>query len=343
MGTTTTITWTDHTWNPWIGCTHSYIGCKFCYAEAHANRFGAAKWGANGTRVITSPANWKLPLKWNKQAEKAGVRAKVFCASLADAFEDWGGKLHNSSGEVLIQSYLGEVRDSFDETCNGPWEKYPDKQAYKLLTLDDIREDLFKLIDATPWLDWQLLTKRPENIRRMWPNNNTPMGPCEYRAALAGESNVNHRHNVWLLTSVSDQQTADKMIPELLKCRNLVPVLGVSYEPALGPVDFGPMLGRNRFDDPEDGLDWVIVGGESGPKARPCNIRWISTAIEQCQAAGVACFVKQMGADFRLQDGRSYHFDDRKGGDWNQWHHQLKVRQFPLITTIADSESGVGA
>src|SRR5690606_12502626 len=103
------------------------------------------------------------------------------------------------------------------------------------------------------------------------------------------------RPNVWLGCSVSDQATADAMIPELLKCRDLTPVLFVSAEPLLGPIDLPEYLGRLRVTH-ERGIDFAIVGGESGPHARPCNLRWIRSIRDQCKAAGVPCFVKQLGS-----------------------------------------------
>jgi protein gp37 len=87
MAENTKIQWCDHTFNPWIGCTKVAEGCKFCYAEElMANRYKKVKWGPLGTRVRTK--TWGDPVRWNKQADKEGVRKKVFCASLADVFED---------------------------------------------------------------------------------------------------------------------------------------------------------------------------------------------------------------------------------------------------------------
>lgn len=89
MGQNSAIEWTDHTFNPWIGCAKVSPGCQHCYAETLMDtRYGRVQWGVNGTRVRTSAANWKQPLKWNRQAEAEGVRRRVFCASLADVFED---------------------------------------------------------------------------------------------------------------------------------------------------------------------------------------------------------------------------------------------------------------
>ncbi|HEX5242558.1 MAG TPA: DUF5131 family protein, partial [Tepidisphaeraceae bacterium] len=89
MAENSEISWTTHTFNPWIGCTKVDQLCKFCYAEEMMDhRYGKVQWGPQGERIRTSPANWKLPLKWNREAEGLPERPRVFCASLADVFED---------------------------------------------------------------------------------------------------------------------------------------------------------------------------------------------------------------------------------------------------------------
>jgi protein gp37 len=88
MGENSKIAWTDHTFNPWVGCEKVSAGCAHCYAEALMDtQYGKVEWGPNGTRIRTAAANWKKPLKWNREAAALGVRRKVFCASLADVFE----------------------------------------------------------------------------------------------------------------------------------------------------------------------------------------------------------------------------------------------------------------
>lgn len=313
MAETTAIQWTDHTWNPWIGCSKVHTGCLNCYAEADMDkRRGRARWGIHGTRSRTSEAYWKQPIKWNKDAEAAGVRRRVFCSSLADVFEDWGANpIVDSRGDVIV----------------GP-------NGLQRITMNDIRHELFELIDKTPWLDWQLLTKRPENIRKMWWGHTvTGFMPC-------------YRENVWLGTSISDQETADKAIPELLKCRDLSPVLFLSAEPLVGPIDLQRGIqSADGFVTQADGspkhvadgansINWVIVGGESGPGARQCNIEWIDDIKEQCRNAGVSCFVKQFGANSvqpTLQgEIVPVRFEDHKGGDMSEWPEDLRVREFPL-------------
>lgn len=219
MADNSKIEWCDHTFNPWIGCAKVAAGCEHCYAESYARRYGKAVWGPSGTRVKTSYNYWRQPVKWNREAATVHAsyigptrRQSVFCASLADVFEDWQGPIHDDSGAQLFH----------DGT----------ERTHEPVTLDDLRSDLFALIDATPHLDWLLLTKRPENVPRMWP------GRCTDKD-LGGNgcTMTAYRNNVWLLTSVSTQTDADRNIPHLLKCRDLVPVLGVSAEPLLGPVN----------------------------------------------------------------------------------------------------------
>lgn len=376
MAEKTNIEWCDHTFNPWRGCSKVNTGCKNCYADRNAHRmpgtfgvFGSEAQG--GTRVVASEAMWRDPVKWNRQAgfregslcpncggkmkfedvltdasgeildgaslnctdcptswtrrdmEEHRIRPRVFCASLADVFEDWEGPMVDHKG-----------------ACLG-------------ITMHDARARLFSLIDDTPHLDWQLLTKRPENIRRMWEHTRSDNG--------------RFRKNVWLGTSVADQATAEQAIPELLKCHDLAAKLFLSVEPLVGPVDllnlkcyFCDGAGHGTKADPDkmcgmcgatgvfkqaiNGIDWVIVGGESGPKARPCNVEWIRDIVKQCESAGVPCFVKQLGANCEfhrlegwtagpglVKQGNCWRIatSHPKGGDPSEWPEDLRVRQFP--------------
>jgi protein gp37 len=177
----------------------------------------------------------------------------------------------------------------------------------------DVRKSLFDLIDATPNLDWLLLTKRPESIRRFWKPRD-----LETRVQDFGMDRSMFRENVWLGTSVAEQQDAEKNIPELLNCRDLSPVLFVSAEPLVGPVDLiQPMQDADGF------LDWVIVGGESGHGARPCDLAWIRSIVKQCKKAGTSVFVKQLGSK------PDWNISDSKGGDYSEFPKDLQVREFP--------------
>ena len=137
------IEWTHHTFNAWIGCRKVSPACKHCYAETLTNRFGG---DFAGTRRLTTDAYWRQPIQWNREAEKSGTRPRVFCASLADVFEDWDGHIHDAKGEIVWHEAAGLTLD-----------------------MDAVRDRLFDLIIDTPYLDWLLLTKRPENIWDMWP------------------------------------------------------------------------------------------------------------------------------------------------------------------------------
>jgi protein gp37 len=355
MAANSAIEWTDHTFNPWRGCTKVHAGCTNCYAEVNYSvKMHGVKWGPNGTRVKLSDAGWREPLKWNRDAQAAGERRRVFCASLADVFEDWQGPILSHDGERLYRTKNGKYATLADipVVCEDP------------ATLDDLRRDLFKLIDATPWLDWLLLTKRPENIRRMWAAKDDvrpifPGAPGKLGEPLPCKVTGAHRSNVWLGTSISDQKTADEFVPRLLKNRDLAPVLFLSCEPLLGPINLVPHFkaGSNEFVNSQGiNCDWVIVGGESGPHARECNIVWVRSIVEQCKAAGVPVFVKQLGSKpiehvqedmakvlfpggvpagavcaGQYEHLRTFRFADTKGGDIAEWPEDLRVREFPRM------------
>ena len=233
MAENTEISWTDHTFNPWEGCQKVGPGCDNCYAEARNARYNgtAINWGPGAPRRRTSAANWKKPLKWNRGAIEFG-------------------KIHGRKQRVFCSS----LADVFDNAVDPQW-----------------RADLFALIDATPNLDWLLLTKRIGNVMPML-------------AAMGRECLPVH---VWLGATVVNQEEADRDIPKLLAARAAVRFL--SMEPLLGPVD----IRWTEVCVPT--LDWVIVGGESGPGARPMHPDWARDLRDQCAAAGVAFHFKQWG------------------------------------------------
>lgn len=289
MAENSKIEWTHHTSNPWRGCTKVSAGCKHCYAETLSGRNPGTLgiWGKNGTRVIAVESYWKQPIKWNRDAEQAGERRRVFCASLADVFE-------------------------------GP-ESMP---AASVEAVTEARRRLFGLILDTPHLDWLLLTKRPENIPLMAPMALGTDGPSWMRYGFPA--------NVWIGTSVEDQEAADKRIPVLLKVPAQIRFL--SCEPLLGPVDLGRWprtiwnsAGGTWITYPPNiaqraeirSIDWVIVGGESGGGARPMHPEWARGLRDQCVAAGVAFHFKQWGEykatrkDVSEIWGRHYEFLDQ--------------------------------
>lgn len=322
MGDKTSISWTDHTFSPWIGCAKVSAGCARCYAEAMDRRWGRGRWGLGANRDRTSAAYWSRPAKWNAKAQAEGRRHRVFCGSMCDVFD-------------------AQVPDVW-------------------------RVELFDVIRRTPWLDWQLLTKRPENIGRLV----TAAIDAFPRAPDAAMVTVDELlqpwveghapANVWLGVSVENQEAATKRIPTLLQVPARVRFL--SMEPLLEPVDLcrlelikpqpphGPGVYLNALtghvagpDDVGPRVDWVIVGGESGPGARPFDLAWGRRVLEQCVGAGVACFIKQLGARpvmWRWVDERDDHElcilepEDPKGGDWDEWPKDLCVRQFPAAEAV---------
>jgi len=291
MGTSTGIAWTDHTFNPWRGCTKVSAGCLHCYAETMSKRNPAVlgEWGPEGSRAIAAESYWRLPERWDSAAQRDGVRRRVFCASLADVFED-----------------------------------RPDLEAP--------RARLFDTIGRTRNLDWLLLTKRPKNIVRLWP------GASVKDPAMVEVGGHRVFASVWLGVSVEDQKTADERIPLLLQTPAAVHF--VSYEPALGPVRFAKVPGLNKAGSAGVELTrnlWVIVGGESGPRARACDVANIRRVIAECAVPRVPVFVKQLGANpvgepWAVNRNFSPLTTSRSGADPSEWPEDLRVREFPEVS-----------
>lgn len=335
MGDTTKIQWTDHTFNGWLGCEKVSAGCRGCYAEVATpvrvhRKHGLELWGKGAARHVTSDDNWKKPLAWNRTAQVFGFRARVFAHSLSDVFE---------------------ARDD----------------------LDAPRARLFSLIEATPWLDWLLLTKRPEEMVKRAPASWARAWPA----------------NAWAGCTVENQEMAEERIPHLLRvpaavrflsCEPLLEELNIDpptcgscggHEVVLGDDGATPFcpehedeMGFNVWLDPcadadHPGINWVIVGGESGTTARPFDLAWARAIRDQCAEAGVPCFVKQLGA--RAEDasngiaGRfaqipdealplvSHRLKDAHGGDMDEWPVDLRVRQLHVSPTAKASSSSLGA
>ena len=348
MSENTKIEWATHSFNPWTGCTKVSPGCAHCYAEVdYSVKMRGIKWGPNGTRVVASEGYWKQPLAWNRKAAAEGVRRRVFCASLADVFEDWQGPMRLAASKERFDTDLTICHGcgawgSTLENCGGNDPKC--SRVPRSATMADVRARLFRLIDQTPNLDWLLLTKRPENLARMMPP--PPFDHDGWNGTLAGywHQKGEPRPNVWLGVSVEDQQRADERIPLLLQTPAAVRFL--SCEPLLGPVRLRNVPGLNKLPSVHmaegrspAGVDWVIIGGESGPHARPLNLEWARSLVEQCKAAGVAVFVKQLGPEpfTELIDlnnpgyrgSMSSKLADRKGGNPEEWPAELRVREFP--------------
>lgn len=313
------------TWNPVVGCSPVSEGCRRCYAARDALRLagnpnskihhlydGLAKKTADGRPVFagivrTVPDRLDQPLRWR---EPRGV----FVNSMSDLFHR-------------------DVPDEFIDM-------------------------VFAVMALCPKHTFQVLTKRPERMReymgraampgRIWDAHILAGGYAPTPSAIPSWP----LPNVWLGVSAEDQRTADERIPLLLQTPAAVRF--VSAEPLLGPVDLRPWLGNTVGYEcypgvsttpscltVSPGVRWVIVGGESGPGARPCNVAWIRSLVDQCRAAKVACFVKQLGTDPRKcrpapfpgwpnsEIEYSVHLRSRKGNDPNEWPEDLRVREYP--------------
>lgn len=292
MSTTTAIQWTDKTWNPVRGCSIVSPGCVNCYAMKFAHRFSGEGKPYHGLTKQT-----KAGPQWT------GVVRPV--PEVIDEPLRW-----RKPARVFVNS----MSDLFHDDV--PW-------AFIERVFDTMRE--------ASRHTFQILTKRPENMRLFMEN-----WTFHHGGPLA---------NVWLGVSVEDQQRYDERIGRLLRTPAAVRFLSV--EPLLGAIDMrmgGASIPDYSAHDPLPDVDWVIVGGESGPGARPCHEKWIRGIVDQCRAEHVACFVKQVGSvpiavpyrgsywewkKERFGDDWRVTLNDSKGGDMDEWPIGLRVREWP--------------
>lgn len=351
------IEWTDRTWNPARGCSRISAGCVNCYAERQAARFSDEGQYAHGfVERTTSGPRWtgrvelvesKLlePLSWTKPSRVfVNSMSDLFHEKLSDADIDKVFAVMALADEQVFQ-VLTKRADRMREYCSG-------------LLSDARREDINAAMEEVREATGRCTRECAEQIA---PPGSTL--PRRFRSPLK---------NVWLGVSCEDQASADKRIPDLLATPAAVRFL--SCEPLIGPVDLeypktlfpnGPEYCCNGFEcgcygkpiEPPllHGIDWVIVGGESGPGARPCDVSWIRSIVKQCKDANVACFVKQLGALPTMQCAQCGHTIGRvrscwvdicgpthaalvaesqrirssKGGSPEEWSEDLRVRQFP--------------
>lgn len=296
MSTTTGIEWTDTTWNPVTGCTKTSPGCDHCYAEQITNRFH----GTNSFATVTlHPQRLDAPLRWRSAR-------RVFVNSMSDLFHP----------------------------------RVPDEFLTRV----------FAVMATTPRHTYQILTKRHARMRSLLSPGQVGTAGFfnDIKEAMPEWTHPDPQGwplpNVWLGVSVEDQKRAQSRIPALVQTPAAVRFL--SCEPLLGPVDLGAWLGSLHRCPGElmapgsvparahtidcctsPALDWVIIGGESGPGARPMHPDWAHALLTQCQAAGVAVFVKQLGTAWAQTHG--HYRTDRKGADPTQWPAALRVRDYP--------------
>lgn len=279
------IEWTDATWNPVTGCTKVSPGCAHCYAERLSHRFRHSPKFAG---TVHENGRWTGTIKTHPAVLDEPLRWRkprtVFTCSMSDLF------------------HAGVEPEFLDR--------------------------VFAVMALCPQHTFQVLTKRSQRMAEFCSRFNRAM-PFE-----GGTLALLFPPNIWLGVSVENQEFADRRIPHLLRTPAAVRFL--SCEPLLGPID---LKGRPRpdmclhcgglADEPHlghtyrtDGLDWVIVGAESGPRARVMELDWARFIVSQCQVASVPVFVKQL-----CKDGRKIPFE--------QWPEDLKVREWPKGRVVA--------
>ena len=357
MSDRTGIEWTDSTWNPVRGCSRVSEGCRHCYAEQVAARFsgqgmpyeglakrvgGEARW-TGVVRLV--PEKLDEPLRWKRPR-------RIFVNSMSDLFHEglsfeqiaavFGVML---ASPLHVHQVLTKRAARALEFC--AW--IAERGGLGRFIRSDEGRSIGGLFDAVIRTE-TIRGKRYRSAADPW-RQVVNAAACDMGSVLP--------FNVWLGVSVENQATADERVPLLLQTPAAVRF--VSYEPALGPVDFEPWLWPTRecaggFFCDERSLDWIIVGGESGPGARPFDVQWARSVVQQCDEAGVHCFVKQLGAkplDWTRNDlygnvdqprcgcreAACAHalpasppwlrLTDPKGGDWQEWPEDLRVRQFP--------------
>jgi protein gp37 len=314
----TSIEWCTAVWNPLRGCTRVSPGCVNCYAEVMAARFsGPGYWGEGVAEIVQKPGG--------------GIDHR------------WTGKIVEVADKLLEpmrwkkpqRIFVNSTSDLFHEGVS-----------------DDFIEQIFAVMALCPQHTFLVLTKRADRMSRFFAGfeeDGVFHEGCR-DALIEGQAQSLYakQHpdeaanvsmwlavhmplpNVWIGISTEDQQRFDERWPHL--AATPAAKRFISYEPALGPVDFGAaMFGPIRVDQ-------IIIGGESGPGARVFDPAWARSALAQCRVRGVAAFVKQMGS--RPYDSGNpsaaaaggpikMRLVDKKGGDMAEWPEELRVREMP--------------
>lgn len=322
------------TWNPVRGCSRISEGCRFCYAERHAARFcGAGETDQSGEVILSAG-----PFHGFAQRTPSGPR--------------WTGKVE------LIEHMLDvplRTRKPTTWFVNSMSDLFHEALPFEAI------DRIFAVMARCQRHTFQILTKRADRMHQYvgrfksdgqgWV---TPGGVDGYLSNCPLDAKSWPMPNVWLGVSVEDQHRADERIPHLLQTPAAVRF--ISAEPLLGPLGLAqhfPHVHGMRNDK-----FWVIVGGESGPGARPMDLAWARSIVRQCRTSGVACFVKQLGAHPQeiayatdvtdqeskrwMRDGWTQLYDaagshwrkylrlkNHKGGDMAEWPEDLRIREMP--------------
>lgn len=308
------IAWTESTWNPVSGCSKVSEGCRNCYAERDWPRLASNPRGRYSGRTFTDVMCHEelldQPLRWKRPR-------KIFVNSMSDLF-------HPDVPDAFIDRVFATMGDVFNSN--------PDHHIF------------------------QILTKRPERLSRYLGDPQTlprVVNAMSFRIYGEDPTPLWPLPNVWIGVSVEDQKTANERIPPLVDTP--VAVRWVSVEPILERVTFRWSSWGSYLKKREDGslsrghldglkmLDWIVVGGESGPKARPAKREWIEALVGECHEATVPIFVKQLGAAYVDEKGITLgpnasrkdgdktllRLSHRAGADPSEWPVNLRVREWP--------------
>ncbi len=262
MAENSAIEWTDHTFNPWIGCCKVGPGCDHCYAEMLAATRLKVAWGAGAPRRLTAVSTWNLPRRWDRKAAAAGIRQRVFCASLADVFDNevdpaWRADLFTLIREtpnldwLLVTKRIGNAAKMAGVAGGWPENVW---LGATIVNQEEADRDIAKLL-ATSGPRFRFLSMEPL------------LGPVDLRTVVLPGTQPGQFNAL----------TGD------VAFTSLIDRAGVIYT---GPLQ-------------TPSLDWIIVGGESGAGARPMHPDWVRSLRDQCSAAAVPFLFKQWG-EWRL-------------------------------------------
>lgn len=269
MGENSTIQWCHHTMNPWIGCTKVSPACDNCYAEAWDKRYeGGSHWGPKAERRRTSEANWRQPIKWNKQAEESGQRLRVFCASLADVFDN-----------AVPDEWRADLWDLIAATPHLDW-----------LLLTKRPQNIAKMLPPIVRVPGVLGLPVPA-WGNGWPN--VWLGTTAENQTEA-ERRVPHLLNV---PAVVRFLSCEPLLGEI-RLNDLVQRVGDGGDFSINALTgdlFDSVNGiiDGAYEGPAPRINWVIAGGESGPNHRPCPTHCYRTIRDDCKEAGVPFLFKQ--------------------------------------------------
>lgn len=291
------IEWTGATWNPLVGCALESPGCKNCYAMRMAHRIG----GKDGSKYTGLTVLGNNGVRWNGDS-------RIDEKALLEPFK------YRKPKTIFVCS----MSDLFYEGMEDEW-------------IDKV----FAVMALLPQHTFQILTKRADRMSQYLNHLSTPSrivaradrmwNPDTCDAPLHVDWPMKH---VWLGVSVESQEYAEKRIPLLLDTP--AAKRWISAEPLLSDVDLTPYLPAwHGMTHDSPGIDWVVVGGESGSGARPFHLNWGRRIVRDCKAANVPVFVKQLGAVPIAGATIPFPSTDPKGGDFENWPTDLQVREMP--------------